>query len=153
VHHLRRFLIWWVLLTLLWMELVSSTDWSYFLVGLGCAALASVAALIAHETMDQRYAVELRWLRWIGQALPGTVRDTIRLVRLLFRPVDERRAGDVRELRLPHEGPRRSAGRRAAAVVALGLAPGSYVINVEGSRLLVHELPGTRSTLADRVCR
>src|SRR5206468_3434494 len=85
------------------------------LVGLGCAGLASVAALLAHATMEQRYAVELRWLRWVGQAVPGTIRDTLRLVRLLFRPAAERRAGELRELRLPHEGPRRAAARRAAA--------------------------------------
>ena len=138
---------------LLWMELISSTNWSYFLVGLGCAALASVAGLIAHETMEQRYAVDPRWLRWLGQAVPGTVRDTAHLVRLLFRPLEERRAGEVRELRLPREGPRRAAGRRAAVVIALGLAPGSYVVNVEGDRMLVHELPGSRSALVDTVCR
>lgn len=153
MHHLRRFLIWWVVLTLLWMELVSSTNWSYFFVGAGCAAVASIAALIAQETMDQSYSVEFRWLRWIGQALPGSVRDTVRLVPLLFRPAAERGAGELRELRLPREGPRRSAGRRAAVVVALGLAPGSYVVNVHDDRLLVHELPGSRSTLPEQVCR
>lgn len=153
MHRLRRFGIWWVVLTLLWLELVSSTNWAYLLVGLGCAAVASLAALLAHSTMDQRYAVDLRWARWFASALPGTLRDTGRLARLMFRPADERGAGRTRTFDLPHEGPRRAAGRRAVAVVVLGLAPGSYVVDVQGDRLLVHELPGSSSALVEQVCR
>jgi multisubunit Na+/H+ antiporter MnhE subunit len=153
MHRLRRFLIWWVVLTLLWMELVSSTDWAYFLVGLGCAALSSLAALLAHATMDQRYAVDVRWGRWFAAAIPGTVRDTLRLARVLFRPSADRSAGTMRVLELPHEGPRRAAGRRAVAVVVLGLAPGSYVVDVQDGRLLMHEMPGSSSSLAEQVCR
>jgi multisubunit Na+/H+ antiporter MnhE subunit len=153
MHRLRRFLIWWVVLTLLWMELVSSTNWAYFTVGLGCAALASLAALLAHSTMEQRYAVDWRWLRWFAAALPGTVRDTVRLAGVLFRSAEVRGAGRMRTLEFPAEGPRRAAGRRAVAVMVLGLAPGSYVVDVQGNRLLLHEMPGSSTDLADRICR
>jgi hypothetical protein len=134
------------------MLLVSSTDLAYLLVGLGASAMASLAALLAHDTLHQRYALNPRWLLWFATALPSTVADTARLTRLLFRPVGERRAGSLRELTLPREGPRHAAGRRALAVVVLGLAPGSYVANVEGNRLLVHELSGTSRRLPQEVC-
>jgi multisubunit Na+/H+ antiporter MnhE subunit len=153
VHAARRFLIWWVVLFALWMELVSSTDWSYALVGLGCGAVAAGAALLAHSTMEQRYAVDVRWLGWFARAVPGSVADTLRLGRLLFRPAEERAAGSVREVRLPQEGPRRAAGRRAVAVVVLGLAPGSYVVDAVDDRVLVHMLPNTPAGLTDEVAR
>jgi multisubunit Na+/H+ antiporter MnhE subunit len=154
VHRARRFLIWWVLLTALWLELVSSSSWAYILIGLGCAALSALAALLAHETMHERYAVDPGWLGWFPAALPSSVVDTLRLARLLLRPASERRAGRLRELPMPVEGPRRSAGRRALAVVVLGLAPGSYVVNVDDrGGLLLHELPGSSDSLARRVCR
>jgi hypothetical protein len=152
MHRLRRFLIWWVVLMLLWLELVSSTNWSYGLVGLGCSAVAALAALLAHATMEQRYAVDPRWLLWFAHAVPGSVGDTLRLTRLLVRSRAERGAGSMRVMTLPREGPRRAAGRRAAAVMALGLAPGSYVVNVDGDRLLLHELPGGGDRLAREVC-
>lgn len=152
MHNARRFLIWWALLLLLWLELVSSTNWSYGLVGLGCSAVAALAALLAHATMDQRYSVDPRWLLWLAHAVPGSVGDTLRLTRLMFRSRAEREAGSMRVLRLPREGPRRAGGRRAAAVMVLGLAPGSYVVNVEGDRLLLHELPGSGDRLAREVC-
>jgi hypothetical protein len=152
MHRLRRFLIWWVVLMLLWLELVSSTNWSYGLVGLGCSAVAALAALLAHATMEQRYAVDPRWFLWFAHAVPGSVGDTLRLTRLLFRSRAQREAGSMRVMTLPHEGPRRAAGRRAVAVMALGLAPSSYVVNVEGDTLLLHELPGGGDRLAREVC-
>jgi hypothetical protein len=152
VHGVRRFLIWWVVLLAFWFLLVSSTDGQYLIVGLAVSALSSLAALLAHDTLHERYALDPRWLLWFLHAVPSTVLDTIRLTRLQFRPAAERGAGSLRELRLPPEGPRRAAGRRALAVVVLGLAPGSYVANIEGDRVLLHELPGTSDRLAREVC-
>jgi multisubunit Na+/H+ antiporter MnhE subunit len=151
VHALRRFLVWWVVLLALWMELVSSTDWSYLFVGLGTSAAAAGSALLAHHSMQQRYSLDRRWARWFVPAVGSIVGDTLRLTRLLFRPAAERSAGTLREVRLPREGPRRAAGRRALAVVVLGLAPGSYVVDVSGDRLLLHELPNSSGTLTDAV--
>jgi multisubunit Na+/H+ antiporter MnhE subunit len=153
VHAARRFLIWWVLLTVLWLELVSSSSLGEIVTGIACAAVSAAAALLAHATMDRRFAVDVRWLRWFAIALPASVGDTARLARLLFRPADERAGGRLREVRLPLEGPRRAAGRRAVAVLALGLAPGSYVVAIEGRRLLLHELPGSSPTLTDAISR
>jgi multisubunit Na+/H+ antiporter MnhE subunit len=153
VHAARRFVIWWVLLLVLWFELVSSSDRSYLLVGLAASAASALAAVLAHHTMRQRYALDPRWAGWVAVAVPSTVIDTVRLTRLLLRPAHERGAGALRTFELPAEGPRRAAGRRALSVIILGLAPGSYVVNVEGNRLLLHELPGSSDSLARRVCR
>ncbi|MDQ1632685.1 MAG: hypothetical protein QOG60_1314 [Frankiaceae bacterium] len=151
MHALRRFLVWWVVLLALWMELVSSTDWSYLFVGLGTSAVAAGSALLAHHSMQQRYSMDWRWARWFVPAAASILGDTLRLTRLLFAPAAERAAGTLREVRLPREGPRRAAGRRALSVVVLGLAPGSYVVDVEGDRLLLHELPNSSTSLADAV--
>lgn len=153
MHAARRFVVWWVVLLALWMMLVSDTDWSYLFVGIGCSALSALAALLAHSTLQQHYATDVRWLRWFLTAVPSSVADTVRLTRLMVRPASERAAGRLRELTLPSEGPRRSAGRRATAVIALGLAPGSYVVDVVDDRLLLHELPGSSRALPDQVCR
>src|SRR4051812_13133674 len=152
VHGARRFLVWWVVLLVLWFLLVSTNDGPYLIVGLVCSALSALAALLAHDTMHERYALNPRWLVWFVHAVPSTVADTVRLTRLLFRSAELRRAGQVRELTLPKEGPRHAAGRRALAVVVLGLAPGSYVATVDGSRLLLHEQPGTSRRLPQEVC-
>jgi multisubunit Na+/H+ antiporter MnhE subunit len=154
VHATRRFVTWWVLLSLLWMALVSSNSPAEIVTGIGCAAVAAGAALLANSAMDQQYTVDIRWLRWFLLAVPAAVSDTIRLARLLPRPHAQREAGRLRELWLPAEGPRRSAGRRAVVVVALGLAPSSYVVAVENRRLLLHEMaePGS-DRLSREVCR
>jgi multisubunit Na+/H+ antiporter MnhE subunit len=125
MHVARRFLVWWVVLLVFWMELVSTTDRQQILAGLICSAAAAVAAVLAHVAMDQRYALDVRWLRWFGTAVPSAVTDTLRLARLVLRPDLKGAAGRLRELRLPTEGRRRAGGRRALAVVVLGLAPGS----------------------------
>lgn len=143
--------MWWVVLLALWLELVSSTDWSYVVVGLGTSAVAAGSALLAHHSMQQRYAMDWRWARWFVPAVAGVLGDTLRLARLLFRPAAERGAGTLREVPLPREGPRRAAGRRAFAVVVLGLAPGSYVVDVTDDRLLLHELPNSSEALTNAV--
>lgn len=142
-----------MLLFVLWLELVSSTDVAYVVTGLACAAVAALAALLAHATLEQRYAIDPRWLRWFLPAIPSTVTDTLRLTRLLFQPASVRAGGSLREVRLPREGPRQAAGRRALAVIVLGLAPGSYVVNVHEDRLLLHELPGSDQKLSAEVAR
>ncbi len=152
MHGARRFVLWWVFLLALWFLLVSSTDVAYLLVGLGCSAVSALAALLAHDTMQERYALDPRWLRWFVHAVPSTVADTVRLARLLVGSPEQRAAGSLREVTLPQEGPRRAAGRRALAVVVLGLAPGSYVATINGSRLLLHEQPGTSRRLPQEVC-
>ncbi len=151
MHALRRFLVWWVVLLALWMELVSKNDWSYLIVGLGTSAVAAGSALLAHHSMQQRYALDRAWARWFVPAVGSILGDTLRLARLLFRPTAERAAGSLREVRLPREGPRRAAGRRALSVVVLGLAPGSYVVDVTDDRLLLHELPNSSTALTDVV--
>jgi hypothetical protein len=75
------------------------------------------------------------------------------LARLLFRSREERGAGQLRQVVLPDEEEARGAGRRALAVVALGLAPGSYVVTIDRDRLFVHELPGTSETVVRDVTR
>lgn len=152
MHGARRFLVWWIVLLALWFLLVSSTNVQYLIVGLAASAMAALAALLAHDTMHERYALDPRWLLWFLHAIPSAVGDTLRLARLLLRPAGERRAGQLRELTLPPEGPRHAAGRRALAVVVLGLAPGSYVADVQGSRLLLREQPGSSRRLPREVC-
>lgn len=153
MHAARRFVVWWVVLLALWFLLVSSTDWSYLFVGLGCSAVAALTAVLAHATMHQRYALDVRWLGWFASALRGTLVDTVRLTRLLFRSAEERAGGQTQAWRLPHEGQRRAAGRRALSVVVLGLAPGSYVVDVADDQLLVHVLPGSSDRVQRQVCR
>jgi len=137
----------------LWLELVSSSASAQIVTGLGTSAVAALAAVLAHAAMHERLAIDLRWLRWVAMALPGTVPDSLRLVRLLFRPREERSAGRLRQVVLPDEEAPRGAGRRALAVIALGLAPGSYVVTIDRDRLFVHELPGTSETVVRDVTR
>ena len=136
----REFCVWWVLLTLLWVELVSSSSLPEIVLGICCGALAAGAALLGRTEQNRQYRFRLHWLRWFALAAPA-LRDTLRVARLLLRPRAEREAGSLRMVRLPDEDAALRAGRRALAVLALGIAPGSYVVNAEHDEMLVHELP------------
>ncbi len=146
----REFCVWWVLLTLLWVELVSSSSLPEIVLGVCCGAIAAGAALLGRTEQNRQYRFRLQWLRWFVLAAPAAVRDTLRVARLLLRPRAEREAGTLRLVRLPNEDDALRAGRRALAVLALGVAPGSYVVDAEHDELLIHELPGGKPGSAGR---
>ncbi len=140
--------MWWVLLTLLWVELVSTSSLPEIVLGICCGAIAAGAALLGRTEHNRQYSFRVHWLRWFVLAVPSAVRDTLRVARLLLRPRAEREAGSlrlVRLVRLPAEDEALRAGRRALAVVALGVAPGSYVVDAGHDELLVHQLPTGKS--------
>jgi hypothetical protein len=153
MHSLRLFLLWWGALTLLWLELVSSATFPVVVAGIAAAALAAGAGLLGHTTQEHPYSFDVRWLRWLLLAIPSTFVDTARMAQLIFRSRSDREAGTLRQHRLPQESADRAAGRRAVAVIALGLAPSSYVANIDGDRLLVHELPGSNNRILREICR
>lgn len=148
----REFLLWWVVLSLLWLELVSSSSIAEIATGIGCGAVGAGAAMLGRTEQRRGYRLRPGWLRWFLLAVPGTVSGSFRLARLLARPRADREAGALRLVRLPQEREDLRAGRRALAVVVLGLSPSSYVVNTEGDELLVHELgrsSGSRERGAD----
>ncbi len=146
----REFCVWWVLLTLLWVELVSSSSLPEIVLGVCCGAIAAGAALLGRTEQNRQYRFRLQWLRWFVLAAPAAVRDTQHLARLLLRPRAEREAGTLRLVPLPDEDEALRAGRRALVVLALGIAPGSYIVDAEHDELLIHELPSGKPRSAGR---
>jgi hypothetical protein len=131
---------WWV--ALFWLWLLIAGDWNQIEV-IAAACAATVAASIA-EVARSRVGVEPRVpLRWLARAwtIPHQiVLDFVLITRALFR----RREGVLRSARFAAAG--EGQGPRAWAVWAANFSPNAYVVEVDGDRVLFHDLVPNRAS-------
>jgi hypothetical protein len=138
--HVAFWLGWWV--ALFWLWLLISGDWNRIEI-IAAACAATIAASIA-EAARSRAGVEAGVpLRWVARAwaVPHqVVADFGILTWALFR----RRTGVFRSHPFPAAG--EGQGARAWAVWTANFSPNAYVIDVDGDRVLFHDLVPNRAS-------
>jgi multisubunit Na+/H+ antiporter MnhE subunit len=147
---MRFFLIWWALLSGLYMLLVFKTEPAEIVAAVICGAISATAT----DLVRRHGTVRLKlpgwgWLRAVATLPRQTVVDTWRLVEVLWRVVVRREDVRGRFISLPFKGARgrspEAAGRRAVAKLVGSVAPNTLVVGFanEKERVLLHQLVAT----------
>jgi hypothetical protein len=150
---MRFFLIWWALLSGLYMLLVFKTEPAEIVAAVICGAISATAT----DLVRRHGTVRLKlpgwgWLRAVATLPRQTVVDTWRLVEVLWRVVVRREDVRGRFISLPFKGARgrspEAAGRRAVAKLVGSVAPNTLVVGFanEKERVLLHQLVDTGET-------
>jgi len=135
----RAWLIWWVLLTALFLALEDSRRLEVLVTAAVVGAFGATAAIIVRSTRE----VVLRpRLRWILEALRGLLRWPRDLVALAGALLSRPQGRIVEEPFSATGDDPRSAARRALAIAGGSLAPNSIVVGIDDERgiLVRHEL-------------
>jgi multisubunit Na+/H+ antiporter MnhE subunit len=144
-------LVWWAVLTGVWVSTVSTVTTPDLVVGAVCAVPCAVVALLARRALRSRWRVHPAALRRLPAVVVGAVTDT---VRVLLGRTDHPR---VREVVLPEVGggrdPAAQETYRALATIAVAATPGSVVLDERGRRALVVHALGSGRPDASEVVR
>lgn len=117
---------WWVLLALVWVASLTTLSWQELAAAAIAAGLCVLVADRARRVLAGRCRLRAAWLRGL-RALPRAVlTETLLVWRTAARRT--RSPGGSREVRLGHE---RSQSRQASAVLLLGAAPATVVVDVD----------------------
>jgi Na+/H+ ion antiporter subunit len=137
---------WWVALTGLWLLTLSTVSGPELAAAAVLALPCAVAARAARHATDGSWTPKRRWARWFARV--PVVRETWRSLRV-------RRSDRTESIALPDEPASTSEARQALATVAIGLSPGSMVVDApNGSHVLVvHRLFDGRSPAHEEVGR
>jgi hypothetical protein len=149
----RFFLIWWALLSGLYLLLVFKTETAELVAAVVCGAISATGT----ELVRRHGSVRLKlpgwgWLRAVATLPRHTVVDTWRLLGVLWRVVVRREDVRGRFIALPFKGGRgrspEAAGRRAVAKLVGSVAPNTLVVGFanEKERVLLHQLVDTGET-------
>ncbi len=102
------------------------------LAGLGASVIAAVYAIVAHRTVETPFGLRLRWMRVAMMVVTSLLTDTARVAVGLVRAAPGKL---VRQPPLPAE-----SGARAVAILALSLAPNSFVARASDKETLLHQM-------------
>ncbi len=137
------------LLLALWLAFVFSAGWQELLVGTVAAALGACATKAVRAAGHPHFLPRPSWILEL-RLVPGQiVRDTIALVRKLFRMIFRGDTETGRTVAVPFRAggsDGRSVARRVFAVTAASISPDSIVIGIDRAhdRALLHLLTGGR---------
>jgi multisubunit Na+/H+ antiporter MnhE subunit len=141
--------VWWVVLFAAYLVVISTVSPTEIVVGALTGAAGAVSAVLTRRTLlaadnDERYRPRTEWLLWTRTMPVAVVTGVVRLL--------DRAHGEFAELRMPAD--ERPAARRGFTELALSVAPGTYVVDVDPDRdtVLVHRV-GPASTLEREVTR
>lgn len=149
-------LAWWPLLFGLWLLTLSSMSVAESVTAAIAALLCAVIARAGRRASRVRWRPRPAWVRWFALVPAAVCADTVRVfgvaARMVFgRPAPQR----WRRIELPAERSiARADARRAAAVLALSAAPGSFVVDASpDGPLEVHTVVSGPPRIDDQVQR
>jgi hypothetical protein len=149
----RFFLTWWALLSGLYLLLIFKTEPAEIVAAVICGAISATATELVRRQGTVRIALPgWGWLRAVAALPRHTIRDTWRLLGVLWRVIVRREDVRGRYIALPFKGARgrspEAAGRRAVAKLVGSVAPNTLVVGfaTEKDRVLLHELVDTGET-------
>jgi hypothetical protein len=132
--------VWWVVLVLLELVWVSTTDRNELLLAVGGALVAAVGGVIGRRASERRYPFGARDLRPLLRMPAAVVPESLRLASLVLsrtRPIGVWRQRPVPDNAL--EGDTRTVAT-AAFVVGQSATPETFVASVERPVAIVHTL-------------
>jgi len=146
---------WWAVLVGMWLLTLSSFNTEDFVVAAGCAIPCAVAARLARAAIGGRWSFRTSWLAWAAPLARSAFMDAMRVIAVAVRhPRADRSVGRLVDLDLPKEDSEAAtAGRESAAELAMSLTPGSFVVQGEPEKLVVHSLLRGEPALARTVSR
>ena len=150
---MRFFLIWWALLSGLYLLLVFKTEPAEIVAGVICGAISAFGAALVRKHGTVRLKLPgWGWLRAVAALPRHTLVDTWLLLGVLWRVIVRREDVRGRFISLPFKGARGSSpeasGRRAVAKLVGSVAPNTLVVGfaTEKERVLLHQLVDTGET-------
>jgi hypothetical protein len=122
----------WIGLAALYLLFAGQVSRNEIIAGLGASLAAALYALVSHRTARAPLRLRLNWLRVVASAARSLIVDAARVGAAMVR-------GEPGRL-TSREAPREDAGPRAVSVLALSVAPNSFVVRDDGDALVLHEL-------------
>lgn len=158
---MRRLLegvLWWAACAGMWLLTLPSVPSPELVAAMASAVPCAVLAVLARHAVQGRWHARPGWLRWLLVAPVAVATDTVRVLGLAAGVLVGRRipAGDLRRVQLTRDAePGLWAGRQAAAVGLVSLAPGTLPLDVDAGsgELLLHALGAGRPDLEQLVAR
>lgn len=147
--------VWFVLLTGAYLTFIGSVTGPEAATGVAVAAASAALAVLARSAERLRDRPRLAWLGWLPAVPAAVLTDTGRLGVLLARRVAGRAApGGFADVQLGPAEDRYRPAQRALAMLAISLAPSSYVVAADHERgtLQVHRI-GAATSAATRLDR
>jgi hypothetical protein len=126
----------WVGLAAAYLLFAGQVSRNEIIAGLGASILAAVYAAIAHRAADRKLRLRLNWPRVAASVLRSLLVDTAKVGAALVRCEPG--------LLTSRAQPAEDAGRKAVTVLALSMAPNSYVVRDDGDALVLHALVQAR---------
>ena len=146
---MRAWLTWWAALTVLYWLLVFKTEPAELVAGAVCGAISATGTELVRRHGSVRFSPGWSWLPMLLPLPALVVRDTLRLVGVLWRVIVQREEVRGRFVALPFKGAYggdvETASRRAITKFVGSIAPNSLVVGFADrhDRVLLHELEPT----------
>jgi multisubunit Na+/H+ antiporter MnhE subunit len=122
----------WVGLAALYLLFAGQVSRNEIIAGLGASVLAALYAAVARHVAKAKLRLRLHWPRIAASVLRSLVVDTAKVGVALLRCEPG--------LLTSREQPAQDAGQRAVTVLAVSVAPNSFVVRDDGDALVLHEL-------------
>jgi hypothetical protein len=137
-------IVWFVVLNVLWLWLISAFVFAETILGLFAAALGATAAVAVQSQNLIEFRLRPRWLLGVFGLPWRTLRETVTVHAALARKLFGGQSGGrfrTVPVSLP-EDPAESAGKRALLIAGESFAPNGYVLGIDEERglMLIHEL-------------
>jgi multisubunit Na+/H+ antiporter MnhE subunit len=147
---------WWAVCVGIWLLTLSSISTAEVVTAVVASVPCAVLAVAARRGVEGSWLLRPRWARWLLPLPVAVLGDAVRVLGLAAGVLVGRRIpdGEVRSVDLPRDRPARlQAGRQAAAVLAVGAAPGTVVLDIDEDtgRMLVHALGAGRPRMEEAV--
>ncbi|HET6908165.1 MAG TPA: Na+/H+ antiporter subunit E [Mycobacteriales bacterium] len=123
-----EFVLWWAVVTGVWMASLSAWSWHDLVVAAGCGIPAALCAVGGRRAVRGAWRMPKDALRWLLHLPAAVVVDALRVFSLPFRRRPEAMTQFVSvDLGVTGQSAR-AAGHFAAATLVLSLTPGSYFV-------------------------
>lgn len=147
--------IWWAVLTLVWLATLSTVSAEELAVAGGAAVLGAAMACWGRGVVRGRWHIPAGWARGLLVLPWAVLHDAVVVLRLAFRPA-QKTEGEFREVPLAdNRGRARRSAREAVATMMLSATPGSLVVDGADrhQHLVIHTLPDGDTTVQRAVRR
>lgn len=147
--------IWWAVLTLVWLATLGTVSAEELAVAGGAAAFGAAMACWGRRVVQGQWHIQAGWIRGLLVLPWAVLHDMVVVLRLVLHPA-RKAEGEFREIPLAADRARaRRSAREAVATMMISATPGSLVVDGadRDQHLVIHTLPGGDTTVQRAVRR